>query len=104
LTMRDRNRQIFPFSWGLDWIVDRKLRTGDPLGFYEDWSARTLKSSDSFFAPPEITDCSFKDGKLTFFTPTPSAYEENNRFACRLFPTSGAKTAIIVIPQWNAQS
>jgi len=103
LTMRDRHRQIFPFSWGLDWITDQKLIAGDPLAFFESWSARTLADSEDFFAVPEIEDCSFKNGRLTFTTPTPSPFDENNRFACQLYPTPGARTAVVVIPQWNAR-
>jgi hypothetical protein len=102
--MSDRHRQIFPFSWGLEWITDKKLIAEDALEFFEIWSAKVLDQSEDFFAAPEIVDCSFRDGRLTFSSPTPSYYEENNQFACQLFPTPGAKAAVIVIPQWNARA
>lgn len=105
--MRDRNRQIFPFSWGLDWITEQNLIAGgasDALEFFEGWAGGILENSESFFAVPDIRDCSFKDGRLTFSTPTPSPYPENNQVACKLFPSPGSRTAVVVVPQWNARS
>lgn len=102
--MRDRHRQIFPFSWGLEWITDRKLMAEDPLDFFEGWSKNVLADSESFFAVREMKDCSLKDGRLTFRTPTPSPYRENNRASCQLFPAPEARAAVVVIPQWNARA
>ncbi len=104
LTMRDRNRQIFPFSWGLEWITNESLLAEDPLTYFVSWSTGMLADSGNFFAAPEIKDCSFKDGRLTFATPTPCCYKENNQFACQLFPAPGARTVVVVVPQWNARA
>jgi len=102
--MRDRHRQIFPFAWGLEWITEQKLMAADPLQFLKNWSKSAVRNSEKFFDVPEIKDCSLKDGQLTFSTPTPSPYAENNRFSCRLFPSPGARAAVVVIPQWNARA
>jgi hypothetical protein len=102
LTMRDRHRRIFPFSWGLDWLGGENLQGEDPQVWLEDWSKGVVRNSEEFFAPPEMEDCSLEDDRLTFRTPTPFRYKENGRVSCQLFPAPEAKSAVVVIPQWNA--
>jgi len=105
LTLRDPHRRIFPFDWGLDWI-DNNNQLGEhssPLEILRNHVDEILKDSDHYYQPPPIEDAvEIKDG-LTFATPTPGPYPENNSVYCRIFRAPKAESAVIVIPQWNAQ-
>ena len=105
LTLRDTNRRIFPFSWGLRWISSNgegPPQPGDPLGCIKECARKALSDSDSFFEAPPIRQWSLEGDLLTFATPTPSYYPENNKVYGRLFEARGSKKAVIVVPQWNA--
>ncbi|MDA2925357.1 hypothetical protein MYX65_12045 [Acidobacteria bacterium AH-259-L09] len=105
LTLRDRNRRIFPFDWGLEWVGNNGDRgPGDPLTCLKEYAEEVLRDSDSFFDPPPLQDCALKGNVLTFATPTPSLYPENNTVYCRLFTAQDSEKAVIVLPQWNAAS
>ncbi len=105
LTLRDPHRRIFPFDWGLDWIGNNNQpgETSSPLEFLKRHFDNILKDSDLYYQPPPIEDAvQIKDG-LTFATPTPGPYPENNSVYCRIFRAPKAESAVIVLPQWNAQ-
>ena len=77
LTLRDKNRRVFPFEWGLKWLVHEATRP--PLQELKDYAARSVANSREFFAPGPITDARVEDGCLTFSTPKPTPYDFNNR-------------------------
>ena len=103
LTLRDPNRKIFPFDWGLEWVrnSDNPGET-DPLTYLKRYAQEVVRDSDAFFNPPPLQDCTLEDDVLTMATPTPSPYSENNTVYCRLFTAPGSEAAVIVVPQWNA--
>ena len=103
LTMRDTNRRILPFSWGTEWLENGDSN-GNPLDSLKEHAGRVLSWSDDFFRPPPLTDCRLNGDELTFTTPTPTPYPACNTVHCRLFPAPTIKAAVIVIPQWNADS
>ena len=103
LTLRDQNRRIFPFEWGLEWLGQRG-KVDDPLSCLERYAGKALRHSDSYFRPPELRDWELKEGLLTFPAPTLSPYAENDTVYCRLFPAADSRKAVIVVPQWNAGS
>lgn len=103
LTLRDRNRRIFPFEWGLEWLGQRE-DVEDPLSFLERYAEKALKNSDSYFNPPELRDWELRKEILTFPAPTLSPYAENNTVYCRLFQATNSRKAVIIVPQWNASS
>lgn len=100
LTLRDRNRRILPFDWGFEWINSGTITSPDELSAY---CRRMVHKSHFFFQPPSQTDFSVSGEELTFPTPTPGPVAVNNRARCRLFLADG-KSAVIVVPQWNADS
>ena len=104
LTLKDTNRKIHPFEWGLEWLdprwVDSSLDSS--LDIVRDYSSRVLADSESWFSPPEMEEEIFQDNILTFRTPTPGPVQENNKARCSFYPAKNSKTAVIVIPQWNA--
>ena len=103
LTLRDPHRKILPFDWGLEWVMNHHdSGEADPLTSLKNYADEVLRNSDSFYEPPPLQNCILKDNVLTLNTPTPSPYRENNTVYCRLFTAPGSKTAVIVVPQWNA--
>lgn len=105
LTMRDQNRKIFPFDWGLEWIhSDGDVPKVDPLSYIKEHAQTVLEDSDSYFKPPPIEDWILEEDQLTFSAPFQSIYPENNTVYCRLFPVKSSEKAVIVVPQWNASS
>ena len=100
LTLRDKNRRVFPFEWGLKWLVREATRP--PLQELKDYAARSVANSREFFAPGPITDARVEDGCLTFSTPKPTPYDFNNRVSCRLFEAEVGRAAVVVVPQWNS--
>ena len=105
LTLRDRHRRIFPFDWGLDWLGSNNDfdPTSDPLTSFKDHANDILSDSDQYYEPPPLRDAVLVGDSLTFATPTPSPHPENNTAHCRLFSAPEAESAVIVVPQWNAQ-
>ena len=105
LTLRDPHRRIFPFDLGLDWISNGKdsVDKSSPLESFKSHAEDILKDSDPYYQPPPLEDAVLMNDVLTFATPTPGPYPENNTVYCRTFRAPGAKNAVIVIPQWNAR-
>ena len=105
LTLRDRHRRIFPFDFGLHWVDDNELNNQvDPLSWLKSHAREVLENSEDFFTPPPLQDYTLQENILTFATPTPSIHPENNRVYCRLFPADKSEKAVIILPQWNADS
>ena len=104
LTLRDPHRRIFPFDWGLDWVSNGNdtVEASQPLESLKNHADGILKDSDHYYEPPPIEDAVLTGDVLTFSTPTPGPYPENNTAYGRIFRAPEAKSAVIVIPQWNA--
>ena len=100
LTLRDTNRRVFPFEWGVKWLGHDVTRS--PLQELKDYAARSVANSRQFFDPGPMKDARLENGCLTFSTPQPTPYDFNNRVSCRLFPAEGKGAAVVVVPQWNA--
>lgn len=103
LTLRDAHRRIFPFEWGLEWIQDGRPAL-HPLSSLKKFAAHSLQTSEDFFRPPSLGPYRRQDNLLTFATPAPTPYAENNTVYCRLFPARSSRRAVIVTPQWNADA
>jgi len=104
LTLRDTNRQTLPFEWGLDWLEASNEDSSPeaPLEIIKEYSSRALLNSSEWFSPPEMEEENFNGDLLTFKTPTPGPVKENNLVKCRFYPAQKTKSAVIVVPQWNA--
>lgn len=102
LTHRDPHRRILPFEWGLDWILDGRANRSDPLAAVKERAREFLETSPDFYRAGGGGDFKLSDGRLTFSTPTPSPFLENNTVRCRVWRVPEARSAVIVVPQWNA--
>jgi hypothetical protein len=104
------DRVVRPFAWGLDWVHDDRVTSADPLERLSRWTREVMTDTDRFYATPPTSDYHFADGHLTY----PSAYETphpvNNTAHARYFEAQpaqrvdGHRRAVVVLPQWNAQS
>lgn len=104
---RDNNRLVRPFDWGLSFISDH-VNGDDPRHVLRNYSAAAMARSEDFYALPAIADFKLAADQLTWTSviETPSA--ENNLARARYFPVRAKKareprTAVVVLPQWNAQ-
>jgi hypothetical protein len=108
LATRDTNRVVRPFEWGADWLnridhdcpADANGNARDVVGRF---TAAAAACSDRFYAYQPPTDFRLKDGRLTFTSPAPSGFPENDTVHALWFPAPRDNgRALIVLPQWNA--
>jgi len=104
LTLRDRNRRVFPYNWGLEWIGLPMDTGSDPVLAIKDYAEKAVLSSRRYFEPPPIQGVQYEGDRLIFDTPSPGPHEENLRVRVSLFPAAASRKAVIVVPQWNADS
>jgi len=103
LTRKDPYRQVYPFDWGLDWIGVPPT-SSDPLGALKEWSRNALADSDRYFEPPPMQNGRLEGDDLRFETPLTSPFPENNTARAHLWRLDESKSAVIVVPQWNADA
>jgi len=106
-SQRDTNRVVRPFEWGLSFVSDH-VNGDDPRSVLRLHTERVLESSDEFYALPQIVDFGLNGDYLTWTSAIQTPDPENNIARARYFPVepkkpSHARTAIVVLPQWNAQ-
>jgi dienelactone hydrolase len=104
---RDNNRLVRPFEWGLSYISDH-VNGDDPRKVLRNHTAQAMMSSDDFYALPEIPDFQLHDDQLTWTSAIHTPSVENNLARARFFPVetkraSQPRSAVVVLPQWNAQ-
>lgn len=114
-----KDRVVRPFEWGLDWIPqDGHKQEGyieaAPSEVLGDYVSSVMADTDAFFTPPPTTDYTLAaattagDQELTFPSALVTPHPENNTVHCRYFPgrASGIApgAAVLVMPQWNADS
>ena len=103
LALFDDDRVVHPFDWGMDFI-DANANSSDPRKFFSEFSKHTVANSDEFFVSPEILDFKLDNSVLTWTSgiTTPSA--NNNTAFATFFPhDTNKKTAVLVLPHWNAK-
>jgi hypothetical protein len=98
------NRVVHPFGWGVEFI-DKNANGGDPREFFREYTKKVLANSDEFFFSPEIADYKLKDNQLTWTSAIETTSEENNTVRARFFPhAENKKSAVVVLPHWNARA
>jgi hypothetical protein len=148
LASRDNNRRVRPFEWGIDHLEpeltaqldvvqpswrratcsvpasDRILSIDDQEArrIIFDFNDRGIAASDSIFGARRVAEYSYDGQWVSFTSPLPSSYTENNTVHARYFPVAspnrngranGSKSdhvrrargrAVLVLPQWNADA
>jgi dienelactone hydrolase len=113
-------RTVRPFDWGLDWIPANGHAPGTPPErVLRGWVNDVMRDTDAFFTPPETSEYAFERtqsrdkrsgeaGMLTFPSAMVTPHPENNVVYARYLPArraagrAGARRAVVVLPQWNA--
>jgi hypothetical protein len=103
----DTNRIIRPFEWGLDWLG--LPASDDPLAAIRAFSRDAVVSSDSFYATPPTDDYELTDDVLRVPSAFRTPWEVNNTVVARIFHPERIRPgqprrAVLVLPQWNADS
>src|SRR6266404_8608823 len=104
---RDNNRLVRPFQWGLEFITEH-VNGDDPRVVLRQYSERAMAHSEDFYALPEIPDFQLNGDQLTWTSAIHTLDAENNLARARYFPVNekrarNPRTAVVVLPQWNAQ-
>ena len=102
--MRDDDRVVHPFGWGMEFVGGER-NGGDPQEFFREYSRRTVEASDEFFFSPEITDFELQAQTLKWTSGIETTDSENNTAYATYFANDkGRKTAILILPHWNAKA
>ena len=104
------NRVVHPFGWGTEFIKENP--NGDaPRKLFLDYSKKMVANSDEFFHLPEITDFQTTQNSglptldLTWTSAIETTSIENNTAYAKFFPhTENKKSAVVVLPHWNAKA
>ena len=104
----DDNRVVHPFGWGTEFITDHP-NGDDPRKIFRDHSKWAVEHSDEFFASPEISDFRFEisdlQNILTWTSGIKTSSIENNTVYAKYFPNgNNKKSAVVVLPHWNAKA
>ena len=101
--MRDDDRVVHPFGWGTE-LVTEDANGHDPHEIFSEYSRKTVANSDDFFFSPNDLEFELCDQQLTW----PSAVETpdavNNTAYAAYFPADSSRTAVLVLPHWNAKA
>jgi dienelactone hydrolase len=104
---RDNNRLVRPFEWGLEFISNH-VNGDDPRHVLRLHTEQAMRHSEDFYALPEIPDFQLDGDQLTWTSAIHTPSVENNLARARFFPVKPKRarqprTAVVVLPQWNAQ-
>ena len=124
--MLNDNRVVHPFDWGTEFISDH-ANGDDPRKLFSDYSKWAVEHSGEFFFSPEIIDYKFDsksspryeggvaEGRGGSLSPEPMSLtwtsgittpsHENNTVYAKYFPNEkNRKSAVLVLPHWNAKA
>lgn len=102
--MRDNNRIVREFGWGIEFI-DKSRTNADPHEFFREYSRKTIQASDEFFCSPAISDYQLIDNELTWTSGIETFSPANNTVYAHYFPhAENKKSAVLVLPHWNAKA
>jgi len=112
--MLDDNRVSQPFEWGTEYITDHS-NGDDPKKLFSDFSKDTLEHSEDFFFSPIVNNYELiinnysteksGIGDLTWTSGVTTPSPENNTVYAKYFPTdNNKKSAVLVLPHWNAKA
>jgi hypothetical protein len=97
-------RVVRPFEWGTEFVTDDP-NGGDPREIFREYSKKVLANSEEFFHLPEIKDYSLNGEQLTWTSAVETPSVENNTAYAQLFPhAENKKSAVVVLPHWNAKA
>lgn len=122
--MLNDNRVVREFDWGTEFIGECDPNGHDPHRLFSEFARRTVERSDEYFSIPEISDFRLEFGADTRLmgesgfagasgqTPQTIAWTsairtpspENNTAYAGYFRRTGARSAVVILPHWNAKA
>jgi len=107
---RDTNRVVRPFEWGAEFVGGGENGEG-PRRAVERLARAWVERSEEFYALPDVTDYRLAGDRLTWTSAVGTPAPENDTVRARFFPDArrrgrdeGPRRAVVVLPQWNADS
>lgn len=98
------NRVVRPFGWGMEFVKEN-VNGENPRKFFSEYAQKVTANSDDFFFSPEIADYKLEDKQLTWTSGVETFSIENNTAYARYFPhAENKKSAVLVLPHWNAKA
>lgn len=105
LSSIDTNRVIRPFDWGTEFLDIEPLPDEDDASLVDRFVTRALDDSDAYYATPALDHVEFDGERVRFESALASRWDVNNTVTARYIPSrKPSKKAVIVLPQWNADS
>jgi len=102
--MLNNDRVVHEFEWGTEFIPDRP-NGDDPRKLFREYSKNVLERSDEFFFSPDVRDFELNGEQLTWTSGIETTSVENNTAYATYFPhESNRKSAVVVLPHWNAKA
>ncbi|MGI8555987.1 MAG: alpha/beta hydrolase family protein [Pyrinomonadaceae bacterium] len=112
--MLNANRVVREFEWGTE-LVKENPNGGDPREIFREYTKKVLANSDDFFFAPEVTDYEIQtttqdsglrtQDLLTWTSAIKTASIENNTAYAQFFShAENKKSAVVVLPHWNAKA
>jgi hypothetical protein len=102
--MLNNDRVVHEFEWGTEFIPDRP-NGDDPRKLFREYSKNVLERSDEFFFSPEVSDFELNGEQLTWTSGIETTSIENNTAYATYFPhETNRKSAVVVLPHWNAKA
>ncbi len=102
--MLNANRVVREFEWGTEFVKEN-ANGDDPRKVFRDYTKKVLANSDEFFFAPDIKDYELDDKILTWTSAIETTSPENNTAYAQFFPhEENKKSAVLVLPHWNAKA
>ncbi len=98
------NRFVRDFQWGTEFFGGSDE---NPHEFFSHFSKNILKNSNDFFSLPNEIEYKTSDSELgtldlEWQSAVKTTCENNNQVVAKFFPVNNKRTAIVVLPHWNA--
>lgn len=115
--MLNDDRVVHEFGWGAE-FVGGDINEPDPHKFFRDYSKWAVENSEEFFAAPERSEFQLQLAAgseesqlkselqtLTWTSGVETSSPENNTAYATFFPhAENKKSAVVVLPHWNAKA
>src|SRR5947207_1917235 len=104
---RDNNRVVRPFEWGLPFITDH-VNGENPRDVLAQHSEAAMSASEDYYSLPPVSNFELANDYVTWTSAVRTPDAANNLVRARYFPADRKrnrkpKSAVLILPQWNAQ-
>ncbi len=103
LSKRDTNRKVRPFEWGLEFVGDA-CTDESPREYLLRYAEKAVAESESYHSYKPVHDWRLDGHHLTFSSPLPTIYPQNNTVHGVYFPADSAGRVVLILPQWNSDA